>query len=658
MNLSSIDLAWELHRRGDHEGAEKIYTAILKQEPRSFHAWLRLGLLYGERGDFSKAERYMANALGIDSSSADAHFLRGSALMQLGRDVEAAECFAKGTAIAPNMSKVWLNRAVALLATGRPQEALTCIERCLALAPEDWNALVTHGTVQMALGRKAEAKASFDAALTHNPDSIDALVNRATIYADMRSYDDAARDCEKILTLDPDHAYMPGFLLFYRLACCDWRNYAELKEAIAQGLKARRRTIQPLMNLSVSEGAEDQLRCARIWTERECAVSAPPLWTGERYRHRRIRIGYISEDFREHPVGRLIAPVLERHDKRQFEIVAYSLGPDDASAERARIIKACDRYVDLPGTDDKSLAEAIRKDEIDIAVDLMGYSGNGRRKYFGYRPAPVQTAFMGFAGTMGANWVDYLIADPIVVPEADQVHYSEKIAYLPGCYLPAELPLAPAKVSRSEAGLPETGFVFASFNNAYKITPDIFSLWMRLLRAVDGSVLWLGQVGETARANLTRAARERDVEPARLIFAPFIKSHGDHLARLAAADLFLDTLPHNAHSTAIDALRTGVPVLTAPGRTFAGRVGASLVSAAGVADLAVLSLQEYEEYALAFARETERFGSVRKREAGVMRTSPLFDTAAFARHLEALFTAMHARSGGGLPPAPLSVLGT
>jgi protein O-GlcNAc transferase len=655
MDNLSIELAWQLHRGGDHEGAEKIYAEILRREPRSFPAWLRLGLLYGERGDYSKAERYMANAIGIDPSSADAHFLRGSALMNLGRDVEASECFAKGTAIAPNMSKLWLNRAVALLAIGRSEEALTCIERCLVLAPEDWNALVTRGTVLMSLGRGEEAKKSFDAALAINPNSIDALVNRATIVGSMRRYEDAVRDCERVLTLDPSYDYMPGFLMFFRLSCCDWRNFEEQKAVIAEGLKAGRRVIQPLMNLSVSEKPADQLRCARIWAQGECAVSSPPLWNGEIYRHRRIRVGYISEDFREHPVGRLIGPVLERHDRRRFEIAAYSLGPGDKSEERDRIVKACDSFVDPSDADDRKIAETIRKSEIDIAVDLMGYSGNGRRKILGFRPAPVQVSFMGYAGTTGAGWVDYLIADPIAVPKSDHAYYSEKIAYLPGSYLPAELPSVANSGSRKEAGLPDKGFVFCSFNNAYKITPRVFSIWMRLLSEVEGSVLWLGQVGQAAQVNLLREASTRGVAPERLIFAPYIKSHRDHLARLQVADLFLDTLPHNAHSTAIDALQAGVPVLTSKGAGFAGRVGASLVSAAGVPELVTLTLQEYEERALAFAREPDRLRSIRDRLARTRETSLLFDTTRFVRNLEAAFTAMHARAGEGLPPVPISV---
>ncbi len=655
MDNLSIELAWQLHRGGDHEGAEKIYAEILRREPRSFPAWLRLGLLYGERGDYSKAERYMSNAIGIDPSSADAHFLRGSALMNLGREVEAAECFAKGAAIAPNMSKLWLNRAVALLAIGRHEEALTCIERCLTLAPEDWNALVTRGTVLMTLGRGEEAKKSFDAALTINPDSIDALVNRATILSSMRRYEDAARDCERVLTLDPSYDYMPGFLVFFRLSCCDWRNYEEQRAVIAEGLKAGRRVIQPLMNLSVSEEPADQLRCARIWAESECAVSSPPLWNGESYHHRRIRVGYISEDFREHPVGRLIVPVLQRHDRKRFEIVAYSLGPSDKSEERDRIVKACDSFVDLSGADDRKIAETIRRGEIDIAVDLMGYSGNGRRKILGYRPAPVQVSFIGYAGTMGAGWVDYLIADPIAVPENDHAFYSEKIAYLPGSYLPAELPPVASGVSRKEAGLPDKGFVFCSFNNAYKITPRVFSVWMRLLSAVDGSVLWLGQIGEAAQANLLREATACGIAPERLVFAPYLKSYRDHLARLQAADLFLDTLPHNAHSTAIDALQAGVPVLTLPGAAFAGRVGASLVSAAGILELVAPTLREYEDRALAYAREPERLRSIRDRLARTRETSLLFDTTRFVRNLEAAFSAMHARAGEGLAPAQISV---
>jgi predicted O-linked N-acetylglucosamine transferase (SPINDLY family) len=411
----------------------------------------------------------------------------------------------------------------------------------------------------------------------------------------------------------------------------------------------------PLLFAGVSPSAALQLKCAQTHVRGKHPGTNAPIWNGERYSHDRIRVGYLSADIRNHPVARLIAEIFERHDRTRVETFAFSFGADDGSALRARIAKAFDHFVDVSQKSDRDIASLIRENEIDVAVDLTGFTENARVGILAMRPAPTQVNYLGYPGTIGADYFDYIIADQIIVPPEHQPFYSEKVAYLPHTYQPTdttrEIPATP--LSRRDAGLPDTGFVFCSFNNSFKITPQVFDIWMRLLRSVDGSVLWLLD-GHPASDNLRREAQKRDVAAERLVFAPRVDPD-IHLARHRLADIFLDTSPYNAHTTTSDALWAGLPVLTCLGTAFAGRVAASIVTAAGLPDLVTHSLPEYEALALRLAREPDRLASVRSKLAGNRLTQPLFDSASFARDLEAVYTAMWERQRNGLVPEAFSV---
>ena len=314
-----------------------------------------------------------------------------------------------------------------------------------------------------------------------------------------------------------------------------------------------------------------QKQCAALWVADKYPAAPKPLWNGERYGHERIRIAYLSADFRDHAVAQSLAGVFERHDRTRFETTAISWGPPDGSEMRARLAGAFDRFIDADAASDLELARRLREMEIDIAVDLMGFTGECRPGVLACRPAPIQVNYLGFPGTMGAPYIDVLIADRVVIPESDRRHYSESIVYLPDSYFPTDSKRRIADVpTRHQAGLPETGFVFASFNNSYKFSPELFDIWMRLLRASEGSVLWLSAVNPAAARNLKREAEARNIDAGRLVFAPFLAASEDHLARLTLADLFLDTLPYNAHATAADAFWAGVPLVTAAGAHLRG----------------------------------------------------------------------------------------
>ena len=366
------------------------------------------------------------------------------------------------------------------------------------------------------------------------------------------------------------------------------------------------------------------------------------IWRGEVYAHDRIRVAYLSGDFREHPVGYLTAGLFEHHDKARFETTAISFGADRDSPMRDRIKGAFENFIDVGRQSDHDIADLVRRLEIDIAVDLMGFTIHNRLGVLARRPAPIQVNYLGYSGTMGADCFDYILADATVIPEEQRAFYSEQVVWLPDCYLVNDdrRAIAERTPTRRECGLPEEGFVFCCFNNSYKLGPTTFAVWMWLLAAMPASVLWLSEANVTAQANLRRAAEQRGVAAERLIFAPRLPDVAEHLARQRQADLFLDTLPYNAHTTASDALWAGVPVLTCPGATFAGRVAASLVKAVGLDELIAPSLADYEARALALARDPARLAALRQKLARNRITAPLFDTERSTRNIEAAYATM------------------
>jgi predicted O-linked N-acetylglucosamine transferase (SPINDLY family) len=411
-----------------------------------------------------------------------------------------------------------------------------------------------------------------------------------------------------------------------------------------------------LLLLAVRSTQADQLQAARSYISR--LPSFPALWSGKIYTHDRIRLAYLSSDFRDHPVTQLIAGLFEEHDKSLFEVTAISYAAEEsASEEVGRIRGACERFIDVRLSTDEQVADMIQRLEIDIAIDLNGITRNSRPNILSRRPAPVQVNYLGYAGTMGAQYIDYIIADSMVVPRDQFEFFSEKVVWLPDSFMvnDSRRRVAEATPTRSECALPEDAFVFCCFNNAFKIAPDIFEIWMRILKATPHSVLWLSEAGATAVANLRREAEANGVSPDRLIFATRVPSVADHLARIRQADLFLDTLPYNAHTTAADALWAGVPVLTCPGATFAARVAASLNRAIGLSELTVSSLEEYETLALSLARDSARIFALKAKLARHRGAHPLFDTKRFARNIESAYRTMWERHRQGEPPGSFAI---
>jgi protein O-GlcNAc transferase len=643
-------------RQGRLEEADLRLSEALTINPDSAEAYSNRGNVQRAQGHFTEALKSYDKALALKPAFTEALANRGGALKDLERFHEALESYDRALTLRPDLAAVHYNRGVALSALKRHEEALASYERAIALKRDFVEALNNRGNALAALKRHEEGLASYQRALALRPDFAEALQNSGAALAYLGRHQSAAQALEQALRLDANLPFAKGNLLHSRMHCCDWRSYEEESRRVIADVQAGKRTIEPFMFLAVSDSAEDQLRCSEIWVREQCAPGASAVWTGRRYLHDRIRVAYVSSEFRTHPLGHLMVGLFEQHDRKHFETIAISLGVDDGSPMRTRLKGAFERFVDVRSYSDREVAELMREMEIDIAVDRNGFTTGARPGIFSLRPAPIQVSYLAYPGTTGAEFIDYLIADEVVIPRAQRACYTEKVVYLPDSYLVNDSGrhIAERTPTRAEVRLPDRGFVFCSFNNQYKITPQVFDVWMLLLRQIDGSVLWLLEGNETARRNLRREATVRRVDPQRLIFAPKI-AHQDHLARHRRADLFLDTLPYNAHTTASDALWGGLPVLTCMGTTFAGRVAASLLRAVGLPDLITHTLEEYQSLALQLATNPTRLAEIKQRLAGNRLTWPLFDTDRFRRHIEAAYLEMWERQQRGEPPASFGV---
>ena len=591
-------------------------------------------------------------AIALNATYAKAYYNRGNALMDLKCLDEALASYDKAISLKPDYAIAYNNRGNILRALKRFDEALISFDKAIALKPDDAAAFNNRGNALTDLKRLDEALTSYDEAFSLKPDYAEAYYNRGNALTDLKRFDEAFLCYDKALSAKPELLGAEGTRLLAKLRLCDWTDFDIDRAHLVSSVKNGKPNTGPFAFLAISSSPDDQLRCAKLWVAEKFPPSQKASWQGEQYRHDRIRIAYVSADFREHPVAYLIAGMIECHDKSRFDVTGISLGPDDNSGMRQRLKSSFVRFIDVETFSDEQIANLVRSSEVDILVNLMGFTADSRTGIFAERPAPTQVNYLGYAGTMGAPYIDYILADRVVIPEGGRGSYSENVVYLPDSFMAndSKRKISERSPRRSECNLPETGFVFCSFNNSYKIGPDIFDIWMRLLRKLDNSVLWLSNTTETAIRNLRREAQNRGVDPSRLVFAEQVQRNQDHLARHQLADLFLDTLPYNAHTTASDALWAGLPVLTCLGETFAGRVAASLLNAIGLPELITTTPEAYEEMAIDLATHPEKIAIIKTKLAENRLTTPLFDTGRFTRHIEAAYTAMYERHQADLAP--------
>ncbi|MFO1316726.1 MAG: tetratricopeptide repeat protein [Burkholderiales bacterium] len=595
-------------------------------------------------------------ALDGDPDNPDLLVHRGNVLLAMKRHEDALASFDRALALAPDHPAALNNRGNALLLLRRPADALASYDRVLARAPSLVQAAINRGNALRELGRLEEALTSFARASEALPTSIEALANQAMVLRDLRRYDDAARTFTRLGELAPDHAYVDGDIVDCQLHASNWDDLPRRIRGVVDGVRNGRKTVLPFPFLAISQSPSEQLACARVFAADRYPATTTPLWTGTCYGHERIRVAYLSADLHEHATAYLMAEFFELHDRHRFETIAVSFGPDARGGMRARLERSFERFIDVRTRSDREIAELLRALEVDLAVDLKGYTRDCRPGILAHRPAPVQISYLGYPGTMGADYVDYIIADPWVIPPEHDAHYAEKVIRLPDSYQvnDRQRRIADSAPTRTEVGLPSSEFVFCCFNSNYKITPEVFDVWMHLLKEVDGSVLWLLDGYPQATANLRREAQRRGVAPERLVFAP-VKPLDHHLARYRLADLFLDTLPCNAHTTASDALWAGLPVLTCVGDAFAARVGSSLLNAVDLPELITYDLDAYQALAEALANDPEMLARLRTRLKRNHATCALFDADRTRRHIESAYELVWARCQQQAAPAAIAV---
>jgi predicted O-linked N-acetylglucosamine transferase (SPINDLY family) len=650
------NLGISLAALGRHQEAAESYESALAIHPKFPRACNNLGNALCKLKRFEEAIPHFTRALSIDPNFADAQSNLGAAMAALNRHEEAIESYRKALAIRPLSANALNNLANALRALRRYDAAIARYREALAISPQDAE---IHGNLGIALaesGRHTEAIASYRRAIAAAPRYVEPHISLGDALFKLRRLPEAVQSYRKALEIDPERYNARSGCVRLSYQMCDWQEAARHERLLPELAGSGEFAASPYFLQTGTDDPLRQLRGARHFLKCGRADEFVALWNGTRYRHDRIRLGYLSADFHDHATAYLMAELFERHDRERFEVTAVSWGPKDGGAMRRRLERAFDRFLDVREMSDHDIARKVRSLEIDVAVDLKGYTEDCRPGVLARRPAPIQVNYLGYPGTMGAPFIDYVVADPFVVPSDQQEFFTEKLVHLPECYQPNDTkrPIAETAPSRAQCGLPERGFVFACFNNSYKLTPEFFDVWMRLLQAVPGSVLWLLQDNKWAPDNLRREARVRGVAPERLVFAPRAEM-AEHLARQRLADLFLDTLPCNAHTTASDALWAGLPVLTCAGRSFAARVAGSLLQAVGLPELITHDIADYEALALRLAREPELLAGLRNRLAANRLTAPLFDCERYCRHLEAAYEEMWRLWQQGETPRAIAV---
>jgi len=664
-------IAWQ--DQGKPDRAARCFEQAVKRKPDYAQAHYNLGNAWREQDKPHRAVVCYQRAVQLMPQYAEAHNNLGLAWRAMGETHRAVQSYQRALELRPDFAATYNNLGVAWQDLGHPDQAVACYEQAVQREPGYAEAYNNLGTAWKESGKLDSAVACFQRALQLMPDFAEAHHNLGNTLRELGRLDEAIESFRWAVHYRPDYPAALGALIHQLQHVCAWDELPTLLPQAVETVQANRpadaagpEPIHPFtfLTLATPTTAAQQLRCARTWAERHlrspasAVTKAPAAQAGpaqpKSKTSSKITLGYLSADFHAHATACLLSELIERHDRTRFAVHAYSYGPDDGSAMRQRLVAAFDRFVDVRDLSFTEAAQRIAQDGVDILIDLKGYTADARPQIAAQRPAPIQVNYLGYPGTMGAAFIDYILVDDFIVPADQQPHFSERLVHLPGCYQvnDSRREIAAHVPTRAEAGLPAEGFVFCSFNNSYKITPALFDVWMRLLNAVPGSVLWLLEGNRFVAQNLRREAAARGIPAERLVFAPKLPLP-DHLARHRLADLFLDTFPVVAHTTASDALWAGCPLLTLAGETFVSRVAGSLLRALGLPELIATTWEQYEQTALRLAQDPEALTALRQRLENQRETSGLFDGARFARDLEQAYQRMwETRAADANLPSP------
>jgi predicted O-linked N-acetylglucosamine transferase (SPINDLY family) len=631
--------------------AVACYDKAISLKPDYAEAYSNRGNTLKDLKQLDAAVASFDKAIALKPGLTEAYSNRGNALLELKQLDAAVASFDKAIALKPDFAEAYSNKGNALKDLKQFAAAVACYDKAIALKPDFAEAYSNKGNALKDLKQFDAALASYDKAIALKPDFAEAYSNKGNTLKDLKQFDAAFASYDTAIVLKPDYEYLFGMKLHIKMHLCDWqdfkRNVLELSLKIQSNNKAS--ACLPLLALPI--GLADQRKSAEIWNiDKNPPISSlGPII--KRSRQLKIRLGYYSADFHNHATTYLMAELFEQHDKGKFELIAFSYGPNKKDEMRNRVKQAFNQFIDVTAMSDKAIAHLSRELGIDIAIDLKGLTQDTRLGIFSYKAAPIQVSYLGYPGTLGVDYIDYLIADKTLIPQESQQYYSEKIVYLPHSYQvnDSQRIISQKKFTKQELGLPQEAFVFCCFNNNFKITPDVFDSWVRILKAVNASVLWLIEDNPSAAMNLQKEAALRGLDPARLVFAKRMVLP-EHLARHKVADLFLDTLPYNAHTTASDSLWAGLPVLTCMGEGFASRVAGSLLNAIGLPELVTEIQTDYEALAIELATNPAKLKAIKSKLDKNRLTTPLFDTAVFAKHIETAYSKMYEQYQADLPP--------
>jgi predicted O-linked N-acetylglucosamine transferase (SPINDLY family) len=626
------------------------YERAITLNPDYAEAYVNHGTALYELKRFEEALISYQNAITLKPDNEKAYFNQGVALANLTQLEDALISYDCAIALKADYAEAYINRGWVLIDLRKFDEALSSFDEAITLKPDSSQAFYNRGLVLWKLRRLDEALTNYDHAIALEPDDAGLFQSRGDLFYELKRFDEALKSYERAFILNPNHPYVDGSYQFFKLMFCDWRDVDNQALQLADKINQDICASLPFQMLTLSSNRAIQKKSTELYRQSISPTYNTSHTITKQHKRDKICIGYFSADFRNHAVSTLTAELFELHDRSQFEIIAFSFGPTIKDEMRLRLEAAFDQFIGVRDRSDQEIVTLARNMGVDIAIDLGGYTQECRPSIFALRAAPLQVNYLGYPGTMGAEFMDYIIADPTIIPPEHQPDYTEKVIYLPSFQVnDSKRQIADKQFTRKELGLPPGGFVFCCFNNNYKINPQNFDSWMRILQQVEGSVLWLFAGSETFITNLTKEAKLRGVDPKRLVFAKRL-SAPEYLARYRVADLFLDTLPYNAGTTASDALWAGLPVLTLIGETFAGRMAASLLNAVHLPELITTSQAEYEAMAVRLATHPDELMNVKQKLADNRLTTPLFDTPQFTRNIEAAYTQIYERYHADLAP--------
>lgn len=653
-----LQQAIQAFQGGNFDSADSILKRVLQVDSKNLPALHILGLIKASQSNYREAADYLARAARIHPNDASIQYNLAKALSDSGNDKDALAHHKKAVALAPNNPEAWLSYGKTASNLGRYDDALVWYAKALNLKPDYAEALINKGATLKELKRYEEAIAFAEQALVINPNLAEAWANKGAALKDLRRYEEAIVHYDKALSLKFNIDWVWGDLLYTKMKICDWAGLTESLEGISKKVMANEKVSQALSLLALSDDALLHKKCSAIFAQAKYPANPTLGFIPKLSKKEKIRIAYFSPDFRNHPVSLLTAELFEVHDRDRFEVFAFSLQKAPIGDEtNLRLRKGFDRFIDVDEMSDQEIAQFARELEIDIAIDLAGPTQYSRTGIFSYRAAPIQVNWLGYPGTIGADFIDYIVADKIIIPESHQQFYAEKIVYLPNTYMVDDSKrTASIRVfTREEFSLPKNAFVFCCFNNDYKFNPQVLDSWSRILLTVKNSVIWISENNEYFRSNIVAEFESRGIDHDRIIFAQRVEMMADHLSRYALADLFLDTHPYNAHTTALDSLKAGVPVLTLMGQSFASRVAASLLNAIGLPELITNTQEEYEALAIDLAMNPQKLTDIKLKLAKNRLTAPLFDTPLFTKNLEAAYIKMIEQYQADLEPEHISI---